>query len=270
MPEISRRDLLAPVVIGSGLASVGTTSADTGDEDGYPERPEHITASAPLDELERYQPKLHADRGSRNRMLTMYGWKAESDESDIDAYYYWLRYAVQETALEEWFGISTGSWIGAVDEHLGDHEPAIILVDPATEEVVEAYYTGYHHYATRITAEDANLTSSSASDGDPTHLNLRVIPPHHHYNHEAEESGALPSNLTGLESWLDVRAAWYDRETFANSNVDAVEDPWELIERGHWWEAGSWDARFARLWIALGFGDETGGDTLYETDEIDV
>ena len=258
--------MLAPVAIGTGLASVGTASADT--EDGYPERPEHITASAPLDELERYQPKLHADSGSRSRMLTMYGWKAERDEHDLVAYYYWLRYAKQPTWIEEWFGIQTGSWFGAVDEHLGDHEPAIILVDPATEEVVEAYYTGYHHYATRITAENANLTSSSLSDGDETHLNLRVIPPHHHYNHESDGSGALPSNLTGLESWLDIRETWYDRDTFSSSHIPAVEDPWELIERGHWWEDGSWDARLYRLWIAVGFAEDDGGDIQYDHDEV--
>lgn len=263
MPEISRRRVLSLTGASlAGLAGVSTTSAE---ENDYPKRPEHITASAPIDELERYQPKLHTDSPTRDRMLTMYGWKAESADYDLDGYYYWLRYAVQKTALEEWLGISTGSWFGALDEHLGDHEPAIILVDPETEEVVEAYYTGYHHYATWVAAEDANLTSSTKSDGDPTHLNLRVIPPHHHYNHEPTGSGALPSNLTGLESWLDIRKAWYDRDTFANSNVDAVEDPWELIEQGHWWEEGSRDARFARLWIALGFAEASGGSFDYET-----
>jgi hypothetical protein len=269
MEQVTRRQVLASATVSLGLATVGTASADT--EGGYPERPDHITASAPIEELKRYQPTLHTDQPTRERMLKMYGWKAESVEHELDAYYYWLRYAKQRTVLEEWFGISTGSWFGAVDEHLDDHEPAIVFVNPATEEVVEAYYTGYHHYATRIAAADANLTESTVSDGDDTHLNLRVIPPHHHYNHEPSGTGALPSNLTGLESWLDIREAWYDRNTFENSNLRAVEDPWELIEQGHWWEEGSRDASVAWLWITLGFaGDDGGGELLYDPDNGEV
>ena len=243
MAQSTRRQVLraGAVAVGSVVALSSTAAAAE-----PPERPDHIhTVSDDPAELAKWQPALHASYSTRQEMRDIYGWKAESDNYETDAYYYWLRYPSQSSAWEEWLGLD-GAWFGAADAHLKDHEPFIAFVkDGALDSVV---FSSGHHYADELTADEANLT-------DGQHANLAVDPTHHHFNHQGAGDGALPSEfLDGVESWLDARKAWYENGVYAKSSEDAVEDPWAARERGMWWAEDTRDAKLKGIYQTLNLG----------------
>lgn len=246
MTDSTRRQFLRATA--ASAAAVVTLSA-TASAAEPPERPDHITAvSDDPAELKQYQPALHTDYSTRQEMQEIRGWKAESSEYETDAYYYWIKYPTQGSVWDR-IGLSS-SWFGAADAHFRDHEPVVVHTDPSTGEVKRVLYSDWHHYAGEQTADTANLTKSEHPD-HATHINLDVNQTHHHYTHEDEGDGALPSEWLGMESFLDVRDAWYDNGVFDASDDTAVEDPWNIGET--WWAEDTNDRRFASLYQLLGW-----------------
>jgi len=249
----TRRQFLRAAAGCLGIVGLSATVSAAGD---YPERPDHITASDDEAELKQYEPALHASYTTRQEMQALYGWKAESDNYQTDAYYYWMKYPSQASVWQDWFGFD-GQWFGSKDAHLTDHEPVIMFADADTGEVDTVVYSSGHHYADELSADEANLTQDRRSDS--SHVNLAVDPTHHHYNDEQEGDGAFASEFLGgtdrdIKSWLDARQAWYDNDVFAKSSEDAVEDPWAARDRGMWWAEGTKDARLKGIYQTLGLG----------------
>jgi len=241
----TRRQYLASLAAG-GLATIGTASAD-----GYPSRPDHITSvTGDVDVIAEYQPSLITSIDARQSMVGTYGWRAESSEHDVDAYYWWIVYPTQDGFLGS-FG----------DSHFLDHEPIIFYVnsDGTVESIV---FSGYHHFVAE--EQDPRLVEDRVA-GTPTHPKLQVVDPHHHYRHydSDDRDGVRPDTISGTEfrSWLAVREAWYDNDVYSKSHHPAIEDPFLLRERDTWWEDGSVDAWVGKnVWPLIGHAgyDERG------------
>lgn len=252
----TRRQFLA--TSGATLAAVvGVGSVSATDDFGW--LPGHVTqVGDDPDELERYQPRLVTNAEDRQKMVGMFGWYADSSVYDTRAYYYWLKYTHQDSVLDS---IPLVGGIFAADAHLGDHEPYIAFVNTATGEVERVVYTGYHHYAVELDADNANL-SDGYQAGVETHTPLEVVTPHHHYRLADEGRGVLASNITSMDSFLDAYPTWDRQGIFDNSNEETVRDPWEVKSAGHWWDEGTIDYRLASIRIALNWRDAGDRDEL--------
>lgn len=231
---------------------------ETTDEDGF-------EASDDLDELETYKPRFNTTRTMRQEIIGLYGWKAESEDHDTDAYYYWRRDTHQDPGAEEYGILDRAAGALASDAHLWDHEPVIIFVDSETGETTGATVTGGHHYPLDVGGPDES--EAWTQDEHPeyaTHLHLEVVEPWGHYREDEETGGAKLSSGAEFGSFLDERPAWIRNGFYANSWNYAVDDPWFMgsdVEpvADSWWAPGTTDARAARIWNRLGLrgADET-------------
>lgn len=251
----ARRDVLAAA--GGSVAtlvSLGVTTSRTSASSDW----EHgltpsITRTDDPDELAVYQPKFQISKPARDQLEGLYGWKAESDEWETDVYYYWMKYTHQDPALDGYLERAVG--IFASDSHLWDHEPAIVFVDSETGEPERAVVTGFHHYAREI-PRDAGQWSASETD-DPTHVNLRVVDPWHHYQEDVNRPTARVDAFAEFGSFLEQRESWERDGFYENSHRPAIDDPWVMSVGGRstWWADGTRDARAAKLWEWMGLRD---------------
>lgn len=257
MTRITRRELIRDSATASAVViGASTLSTSASAESAEPNRPEHITASDPDDELRRYQPAFVAPFSAIDKMIGTFGWKAESDNHELVAYYYWTRYTHQ-TSLSE-----TVSPFRSPDAHFRDHEPTIVFVDPETDDVEIVVTTGYHHYVMELEADEARLQSRH-DDAHESHVTLKVVDTHHHHRSADEDrDGVLAENLRDWGSWLDVRTAWFDRGFYDASHVQAVEDPFVMLDRPHWWKDGSRDAWVGRVGARWGLWGGSERDEL--------
>ncbi|MFP8891831.1 hypothetical protein ACLI4U_18975 (plasmid) [Natrialbaceae archaeon A-CW2] len=254
MTRTRRQFLLGAAAVGAAV--VGLSSSGSADAHWLPD---HVTVAGDGgEELEKYAPSLITLPGQRQKMQGLYGIWMDSTEHDLRAYMYWLRYSHQDSLLD---GIPLVGELFSRDAHLGDHEPFIAFVDVATGEVRETVYTGYHHYGVHLTGDQINL-AERAVDNRETHVVLRVIDPHHHYRLGDPGRGALASNLTSLNSFLEAYPRWDDRGIWDSSDRETVTDPWRARERGHWWRDGSIDKRLADIRLFLNWRDAGDRDTL--------
>lgn len=252
---LSRREFVTGTAVAAAtvLGTSRTARADIWRDDAGGWASDHIThVGDDTEELEKYQPRLISDAFDREKMIGMFGWYADSEDHDTRAYNYWLKYTHQDSLVDH---IPLLGEALAADAHLGDHEPYTAFVDTDTGEVKEVLYTGYHHYAVHLDAEDANLSSEVLDE--PTHTPLEIVSPHHHYRLGSEDAGTLASNTTDMESFLDVYDDWREDWLDADStNLEAIKDPWKAREIGHWWAEGTWDHRLARIRVFLNWRDE--------------
>lgn len=248
MEHPTRRQFVAGAAA-TTLSVIGLSSSTTADE-GWADDGDEIERSDDLDELRKYQPYLRFDGGSpsKNQLIGIYGWKAESPHHDTDAYYYWARYTHQHAGVEHLGLFDRATGVLASDSHLWDHEPSITFVDPDTGEIEEVVYTQGHHSVARIDGDDAPLIADATDD--PTHVSLRVIDPWHHYEPDDEESGVDVRNFAEFGSWLEVRDAWELNGFYDGSSREAIDNPWTARDRATWFE-GRRDRLAARLWEVL-------------------
>lgn len=195
--------------------------------------------------LRKYQPALVMSQTTRRRFNGMYGYVAESDEEETFVCCYWGQMTHQD-----------GLPIAQADSHLGDHEPIYVFVDDDSGEVDRVVYSGYHWFAAETTGEEGNLSTIRADK--PTHINLRVVDPWHHYSHGDNGDGAL----VDLESWPGIRDTWRQNGFYEPAQPEAIEDPWTMLERDSWWRDGSTDAWFADLWRRVGLRGGSEADAL--------
>ncbi|ELY97142.1 hypothetical protein [Natrialba asiatica] len=252
--SLSRREFIA-----SGVAAVGavlgtqSASADIWSDEGGSWAASHIThVGDDAAELEKYQPRLVTLPEDRQRMIGIYGWYADSDRYNTRAYNYWMKYSHQDSLTDR---IPFLGSLFAEDAHLGDHEPFTALVDSETGAVQEVLYSGYHHYASVLAAENAHL-SAEAVEGKETHTPLEVVTPHHHYRLAGTDDGVLASNTTSMESFLDAFPVWDDDGVWASTDRRTVADPWRVRDTGTWWDKSTLDYQFARIQLFLAWRDE--------------
>lgn len=194
--------------------------------------------------LRKYQPKLVMSRDTRRMHKGMYGYVAKSSERDTDVYCYWNQLTHQD-----------GLPFVGQDSHLGDHEPIFVYVNSSTGELDRIIYSAGHWYAGEVLAENAVLTQSRAST--ETHASFAVDESHHHHSYTTED-GAFVS----LNSWPAVRGAWQDNEFYEPVQPEAVENPWSMLDRPHWWEDGSRDAKIVEIYRKVNIGDWDQTDQL--------
>lgn len=258
--SLTRRAFLgSAAAVGSSLV-IGSVGATTRSDYSWLDDGDDLTRRFDRDELERYLPRFDISRESRDQLIGVYGWIAESQQHDTIAYYYWLRYTHQDPVLESEGLLERALGVLASDAHLWDHEPAIVFVDPSSGAVEEAIVTGYHHYPLIVDGTSAPLTSDAIDQ--ETHLELEVIDPWHHYRLNRDNSGADVTNIVALRDFIEVRDAWESRGIFDSSSRLAIDNPFAMKDnrRSSWWDTRSRDARAARIWHWLG---------LYGADETD-
>ncbi|WP_276257233.1 hypothetical protein [Halomontanus rarus] len=259
MTQLSRRRFLAAATATVATTIVpGLATADTPDWS-----PDHIVNVGDEDAgLRRYQPYLDIRRDDQQSLIGIYGWYADSDTYDTRAYYYWAKYAKQDSLADQ---IPLVGPLFAKDSHFGDHEPVIVFTDAETGAVEEVVYSGYHHFGVQLAADQMTLVEDEADQ--PTHPSLEVATPHHHYRHQRDGTrGVRASSIAGAEfgSFLEKQSAWEKNGVFGASHEPAVFDPWEARDQGTWWAEDSWDYRFARIRLVLNWRDESHDDLIQE------
>lgn len=257
MSPLSRRQFLSgATAAGLSLVAPGLASAAEPPEWA----PDHITnVGDDTTELKKFEPYLDATYEDRQKMVGVYGWFADSKRYDTRAYYYWVKYPSQDSLAD---AIPLIGGLFSKDAHFGDHEPFIVYADPDTDEVQEVVYSGYHHYAVRLSADEATLIQDNADV--PTHMSLKVATPHHHYIHQTDTSAGVPAHTIvgedNFQSFLQAKSEWERKEIFKSSYLPAVHDPWIPKDRGYWWADGTLDKQFARIRLLLNWRD-SGHDT---------
>ena len=228
---------VASLAIASPASAESADWADDGDE---------ITRSDDEAELLEYLPYLRYETGSpsREQLIGIYGWKAESPDYETDAYYFWARYTHQNAGAEHFGPLERAAGYLASDAHLFDHEPSITFVDPSTGDVEEVVYTQGHHSVARET--DPPLMEGD--NDQPTHVSLRVVDPWHHYDPDEEKRGVDVRNFAEFGSFLKKRDAWRDNGFYENSSAEAIDNPWTARERDTWFEDSFRDWAAAKMW----------------------
>ncbi|WP_049967301.1 hypothetical protein [Natrinema thermotolerans] len=257
MPVTTRRNALTVAGILGGLTVGGTTAAAAEDPPEW--AVDHITSVGddPA-ELRKYEPYLDIPWSDQQSLIGVYGWYADSSEFDTRAYYYWAKYAKQDSLTDS---IPVLGPLLSLDSHFKDHEPVAVFADTDTGEVTDVIYSGYHHFGVRLTGEEMTLVQDETDR--PTHPSLQVAVPHHHYRHQRDETKGVPAHtISGAEfgSFLEQRSVWDQNNVFASSHEPAVNDPWLAKSRGTWWAKDTWDYQFARIRILLNWRD--GGEDL--------
>jgi hypothetical protein len=266
MPYTRRQFLGATAATSLGLSTLfsGSTSAQV-DTSEWEYKPDHLTYSYEQSEIEAYQPQFVTSREARRQLTGIYGFKAESTKSNLDAYYYWNRYSFQDSATDSLGTLSQLLTPGS-DSHFRDNEPTIVFVrDDGTPDRVVT--TGYHHFALEIDADtDDTVWTQNRLNGVESHVHLNVVDPWHHYKTvppPADNSTAtFLESVTSVENWLEVRDAWKDNGFYSKSHGPAIENPYTMLERDTWWADDTIDRQLAPLWIRFGLGGARDSDDL--------
>jgi hypothetical protein len=267
MPPTRRRFLRAAglattVGLSSLLSQPASAQVDTGE---WEYKPNDVTLSYNRTELEAYQPKLETSRAARRQLVGIYGFKAEHDDRELTAYYYWLRYSFQDSATDS-LGTLSRLLSGGPDGHFLDHEPIIVFSrdDGTPDRLVTS---GYHHFALEVpSGTDDTVWTEDRLPGVQSHAHLNVVDPWHHYKTvppPADDSTAtFLQSVTDVQNWLAVRDAWMDNGFYSKSHGPAIENPYTMLERDTWWADGTIDKQFAPLWIRFGLGGARESDEL--------
>ncbi|QCW05228.1 hypothetical protein [Natrinema pallidum] len=259
--SVSRRRFLATAATTAAAAVAVPGLASAADPPGW--TLSHITAVGDDEaELRQYEPYLDIRFDDQQQQVGVYGWWAESSEHDTRAYYYWAKYAKQDSLADR---IPFLGPLLSADSHFKDHEPIIVFTDPDSGDVQTVVYSGYHHFAVRLTGDEMTLAQDELSI--PTHPSLAVATPHHHYRHQRDATRGVPAHtIAGSEfgSFLEKQPQWERNRVFAKSHDPAVFDPWVARDRGTWWDKSTRDYQFARIRILLNLRD--GGETLITED----
>ncbi|WP_306055432.1 hypothetical protein [Natronococcus wangiae] len=236
MTEHSRRAFIATM----GTTSLGLTGSAAAERD-WENDGDEITRTDDLDELREYMPYLAYSRGSesRDQLIGLYGWKAESPDHDTDAYSYWARYTNQNAGLEELGITDRVAGLLASDAHLWDHEPSITFVNPDTGDVEEVVYTKGHH-SVGVIEKDIPLING-------TNVSLEVVDPWHHYTPDDDKEGVDVTNFAEFGSFLDHRERWEEVGFYENSKAEAIDNPWTARKSDTWFESRR-DRYAAMLW----------------------
>lgn len=228
---LSRREFVRVAVTGTALTTLATSSVSATHDDT---EPSHVTLEFDESDLKTYRPFL--DAGDGEMPTWQYAWKATSNEQDTRLYQYWNWWPTQRAA-------------GA--EHYLDREPCYVLVDDATDDVTETWYSSGHWLKATEAGDSINLH-------DDTHPTFRLHPEYHHYIHEsvAEADGEY-ADLKDLGPQIDL---WLDEPDFHRDlRRGAAHNPWTMAAVDDWWAAGlKLDRIFANLWRRLnwrGFDD---------------
>jgi hypothetical protein len=262
----TRRQFLRAAGIGTtlGVSTVlsGPTSAQV-DTSEWQYKPDHITYSYDQAEIEAYQPQFVTSRDTRQQIVGIYGFKAESTKHDLSAYYYWLRYSFQSSASDS-LGTISQLLSGGPDGHFRDHEPVIVFSrDDGTPDRVVT--TGYHHFALEIDADtDDTVWTQDRLSGVESHVHLDIVDPWHHYKTvpPPDDRGTFLESVATVDNWLEVRDAWKDNGFYDKSHGPAIENPFVMLERDTWWADDTIDRQLAPLWIKIGLGGARDSDQL--------
>ncbi len=249
MSEYSRRQFL---VGATATAAAVAVPGLAGAADPPEWTPDHITTVGddPA-ELRKYEPYLDIPWDDQQSLVGVYGWWADSSDHDTRAYYYWAKYAKQDSLADS---IPLVGPLFAADSHFKDHEPVAQFVDTETGEVQETMWSGWHHVAVALEAADMTYVQDEADF--PTHPSLEVETPHHHYSHQPDETAGVPAHtISGAEfgSFLEKQPLWEKNDVFESSHTPSVRDPWEAKSRGTWWPEDSFDYQLRRAQVVLGW-----------------
>jgi len=118
--------------------------------------------------LQKYRPAFIADRDTMQQSMGLYAHRVQYDDSEYQYAYYWHKLTHQQGILFD------------ADSHLGDHEPTIVRVD--SDGVIDRVtYTFYHHLADSISGARLTRALRARETAEPTHVQLRIVPPWHNY-----------------------------------------------------------------------------------------
>jgi len=233
---MDRRDFLRATSAAVAGAALGGRATAEIESDA---KPASVTIDYDADWLAQYQPRFRLGYESEQELTGIYGYRARSDQREYDVAAYWARYAVQDA-------------ISPLDSHQYDHEPIYVSVngDGSVRRVV---YSGYHHFAAAVDAENAPLSAGRTSE--ETHVSMAVIGPWHHYRTDSEGSGVFPRDV---RDWTAVRREWQAYGFYERTENAAVDNPYVMIEaRESWWERRTLDYWGGRVFAQVGL---RGGD----------
>lgn len=232
----------------------GTSSEDTNETHQRFEDFD-VDVDYPHDWLQRYRPAFVTDRQTMQRSETVYAHRATHPETDAKVACYWHRMTHQD-----------GLPVIGSDAHLYDHEPCYVFVEDSGT-VDRVVYTAYHHFAGVLDGLQLTQSLRENEDGEPTHVQLEIINPWHHYLPRTDPSEARVT-LVDVEgdaeaTYLDT---WQTRGIFDSTADEAIYDPWTVADRGSWWDESTWDYRVASMWHSVGQYIDIGGsgETIQE------
>lgn len=245
--KMKRRAFLKKAGALSSLGIGVTASAGIASATHLGEQPEHVTITYDEDWLKQYQPALVFEKGTQDKLIGQFAWRATSTEYEEDVGVYWCSYTHQDGVSE-------------YDSHLGDHEPLYVFVDSETGDVSRIIYSAYHWLAGRTTAPPL----------DATHPKMHVVKPwHHYYTTPAAGSFADLYKLGSQESLDDPNVtttfeSWLENGLEESLEPGTVVDPWIMKSRGDWWRddvAGvSFNAIYVSVLLKLGLHEASQTD----------
>jgi len=186
----------------------------------------------------------------------LYAHRARHPDREHDVACAWLKLSHQD-----------GLPFIRADSHLGDHEPIYVFVD-SSGNVERVVYTAYHHFAGELDGLQLQQSLRENEDGEPTHVQLEIINPWHHYLPRTDPSDARVT-LVDVEgddeaSYLDT---WQTRGIFDSTADEAIYDPWSVADRGSWWDESTWDYRVASMYRTISQWFDIGGSGDSEVPE---
>lgn len=233
----TRRAFLASgaAIAAGAVGTVGTAAAD--DQQRFEDF--DIEVDYPHEWLQRYRPAFVSDRQTMQRSETVYGHRATHPDRDDAVACYWHRMTHQD-----------GLPIIGGDAHLYDHEPCYVFVDDGI--ITQVVYTAYHHFAGTLDGLELTQSLRERDAEEPTHVQLEIIDPWHHYLPRTDPSEA---RVTFVDVEGDDEAShldtWQTRGIFSSTADEAIYDPWTVAERGSWWQTDTWDYRVASMYRTL-------------------
>lgn len=166
MSVLSRRQFLAGATATAAAIAVPGLASAAEPPDWAPD---HITNVGDDEaELRKYEPYLDIAWDDQEQLIGTYGWYMDSEEYDTRAYYYWLKYAKQDSLADQ---IPIVGPLFSADSHFKDHEPVAVFADRESGEVQKVLYSGYHHFGVQLSAEEITLVEDERSF--PTHPRSR-------------------------------------------------------------------------------------------------
>jgi len=172
--------------------------------------------------------------------MGLYAHRVQYDDSEYQYAYYWHKLTHQQGILFD------------ADSHLGDHEPTIVRVD--SDGVIDRVtYTFYHHLADSISGARLTRALRARETAEPTHVQLRIVPPWHNYA-VVEGTPSQPVSFRDVQGDADAShlRTWETQGIFDPTADEAVWSPRTVQDRGSWWDESTTDYQAAQLYLRLG------------------
>jgi len=163
--------------------------------------------------------------------------RVQYDDSEYQYAYYWHKLTHQQGILFD------------ADSHLGDHEPTIVRVD--SDGVIDRVtYTFYHHLADSISGARLTRALRARETAEPTHVQLRIVPPWHNYA-VVEGTPSQPVSFRDVQGDADAShlRTWETQGIFDPTADEAVWSPRTVQDRGSWWDESTTDYQAAQLYL---------------------